>query len=100
MRSLAEFLIRTTESHEWPAFRDPMADVLIPKGSNFAAIEGWGDFRMAGTDAVVAFSGEEVGWQVIVEGSISAERAEALVGVVTEQISRSYGEPCEWLRLV
>ena len=96
---VAEFLIRTTDSHEWPAFRDPFDSVLIPAGSDFRAIEGWGDFRMATGDTVVAFSGEEVGWQVTVEGPMTAERAETLVGIVTEQIGQSYGEPCEWLRL-
>lgn len=60
-------------------------------------VEGWGDFRMQCGQAQIAFSGEDGGWQVIVEGHL--DKADELMERLTGQIATAVGEPCEWLPL-
>src|SRR4051812_42438128 len=91
-----DYLIRTAETHEWPAFhRSRNAEVLIPQGRQCEEIEGFGDFRMRCGDAEISFSGEEPGWHVVVEGPLAD--AEAVVEQVTRQVEQAAGEPCEWI---
>jgi hypothetical protein len=95
---MSEYMIRTHEG-EWPAVhRDRMAAVLVPEGSAYQPVNGWGDFRMASGGTVVAFSGEMSGWQVIVGGDLDDEVADALVERITRQVSAEVGQPCEWIR--
>jgi hypothetical protein len=56
--------------------------VLTPVGLECRPVEGWGDFHLRCGDASIAFSGEDVGWQVTVDG---LENADALVARVTER---------------
>jgi hypothetical protein len=70
----------------------------MPAGLGCTQIEGWGDFRMRCGDAEIAFSGEEVGWQVVVHGALSSP-AETLIERITQQVSRACGVPCEWIRI-
>jgi hypothetical protein len=59
--------------------------------------EGWGDFRMMCSGSTIAFSGEEVGWQVSIEEPMDERDADALIAAVTEQVERASGDACEWL---
>jgi len=97
---MLEFLIRTTETHEWPAFhRDNLVDVFAAPGSGCSPIEGWGDFRVRLGDTEISFSGEEVGWQVAFEGTVDQERATQLMAEFTSRVSSAAGEPCEWIQI-
>lgn len=97
--SMAEYLIRTARTHEWPSFRQDLAEVLVPAGFECTPIEGWGDFRMKCGDAEISFSGEEVGWQVVVEGSLVSISAAVLVEAIARQVAHACGEACEWIQI-
>ncbi len=93
-----EFLIRTSGGHDWPAFpRTRTAEVLQPAGWTCEPVDGAGDFRVRAGEAEVAYSGEEVGWHVTVDGDLP--RAEEWIDQVTQQVAAASGEPCEWLDL-
>ena len=93
-----EYLIRTRDSHEWPAFhRDRHAEVLLPAGFGCLPVEGSGDFRMQCGQVEISFSGEDTGWQVTLEGNLP--NADELMTQLTRQIVAAVGEPCEWLPL-
>ncbi len=47
-------------------------------------------------DAVLAFSGEESGWQVVVEGG---DDVDALIEALTQRIADEVGQPCYWVNL-
>lgn len=95
---MSEYLIRTRAGRDWPAFpRSRAAEVLTPADLRCTPVAGPGDFRLRCGDADVAFSGEDVGWQVTVEGYL--EDADAFVARVTDQVADAAGEPCEWLRV-
>jgi len=47
--------------------------------------------------AEIAFSGEMVGWHVVVEGAVAD--VEGLLSEVTEQVALAVGVPCEWVRI-
>lgn len=97
---MLESLIRTADTHEWPAFhRDNLAEVFAAPGSGCVPVEGWGDFPVRWGDTEISFSGEEVGWQVTVEGSPDQEDAAALVEAMTRRVERVAGEPCEWIQI-
>ena len=95
---MSEYLIRTSGSHEWPAFhRDRRTEVLLPAGFDCLPVEGWGDFRMQCGQVEISFSGEDTGWLVTVEGDLP--HADELIGKLTRRIAAAAGEPCEWLPL-
>ena len=97
-RVVTEYLIRTSETQEWPAFdRGRVREVLTPRGFECSATKGWGDYRLRCENAEVAYSGEERGWQVTVEGDLP--NADRFIAQVTAQVADAAGEPCEWLRL-
>lgn len=97
---MLEFLIRTAETHEWPAFHsDQLAAVFAAPGSGCVPIEGWGDFRVRWQDSEISFSGEEVGWQVTIEGSPGQEDAATLIDAMTRRVESATGEPCEWIQI-
>jgi hypothetical protein len=88
---MSEYLIRT-EDGDWPAIhKDRLAAVLTPPGSGCQVEPGWGDFRMRCGGAVLAFSGEDSGWQVVVEGE---DQVDALTEALTERIAAEVGQPC------
>jgi hypothetical protein len=96
--TVAEYLIRTAEAHDLPLFdRERNAAVLTPARFACTPIEGWGDFRTRCGDAEVAYSGEDAGWQVIIEGSLPDP--DRFIAQVTAQVADAVGESCEWLRL-
>jgi hypothetical protein len=74
-----------------------MGAVLMPDGFGCAISDGSGDFRMVCSGATVSFSGEEVGWQVSMEGTDDRSWADALVTAITAQVGAACGESCEWL---
>jgi hypothetical protein len=95
---VAEYLIRTSHAHGWPALHDArLAEVLLPDGLECHVIDGYGDFRIRCGDAEISFSAEDVGWQVAVEGELAAP--EQLIAQVTRQVEATVGEPCDWLAL-
>ena len=53
---------------------------------------------MACDETTIAFSGEDMGWHVIVDGPMTEKDANRLVEVVTRQIGVEVDERCEWLR--
>lgn len=71
--------------------------MLLPEGWECEPVEGWGDFRMRCGRVEVAFSAEESGWQVVVDGDLPD--ADAIVAQVTRQVEQAVGEPCEWISL-
>ena len=96
---MREYLIRTAE-YEWPGVHhDRLLDVVIPAGFDCKPVEGFGDVRLRCGRVEVSFSGEAPGWLVVFEGDLEDLDTEAFVDVVTEQIAREVGEPCESLRL-
>jgi hypothetical protein len=59
---VSEYLIRTAESHDWPAVhRSQLERVLTPTGFDCARVDGWGDYRLKSGEAEIAYSGEEIG---------------------------------------
>lgn len=74
-----------------------MAEVLRPSGWDSEPVEGGGDFRVRTDGVEISYSGEEVGWQVVIEGDLP--RTEDWIAQVTRQIAAAAGEPCEWLEL-
>ncbi len=94
---MPEYLIRT-DSGEWPpVHRDRLAAVLLAPADQCEQVEGCGEFRMRCGNAVLAFSGEESGWQVAVEGVVSEDESDRLISEATERISAEVGQPCTWL---
>jgi len=95
-----EFLIRTRDGHEWPPVRnDRVAAALTPSGWDCAIVAGWGDHRVRCGEAEIAFAAEHVGWQVSIEGPMSAEVAEQFIAKVAEQVEREVCEPVDWIQL-
>jgi len=43
-----------------------------------------------------AISGEEVGWQIVVEGQIDAAMADAIIAQLTDQLRRESGQDSSW----
>ena len=43
-----------------------------------------------------AVSGEEVGWQIVVEGQIDATIADDIVAQLTDQLGRESGHEASW----
>jgi hypothetical protein len=70
---------------------------LKPDGFGCLPIEGRGEFRIQCGQAEISFSGEDIGWQVTVEGDLP--EANKLMVQLTRQITAAVGEPCEWLSL-
>lgn len=95
---MAEYLIRTKDG-DWPAIHaDRLAAALAPEGSGCQPVLGYGDLRLTCGAATVAFSGEDSGWQVSVDG-IGEHEADRLVEVFTQRVSVESGQPCTWLGL-
>jgi hypothetical protein len=95
---MREYLIRTVAGPAWPAVhRDRLAAVLQPQGWQCTPEPGSGDQRVRCSGAVVSFSGEDVGWSVVIEGDLPD--ADAWIDQVTRQIAAASGENCEWIGL-
>lgn len=95
---VADYIIRTSDTQDWPAVHvDRQAQVLLPEGHGCEQADGWGDFRMMCGGTTVTFSGEMNGWQVVVEGPMARDAADALIEVVTRQIEAEVGVACEWV---
>jgi hypothetical protein len=93
-----EYLIRPVGRAEWvPVPRDRLADVLVPQGCGARVIPGWGDLRVQIDRCEMAFSGEEVGWQVLFDG-VAGPDTDSLVAQVADQLAVFAGEPMEWVR--
>ena len=46
----------------------------------------------------MAFSGEDVGWQIVFEGDTEGHDTDSLVASVANQLAQFAGEPMEWIR--
>lgn len=69
----------------------------MPEGHACEQVDGWGDFSMVCDGTTVAFSGEMVGWQVVLEGPMARDAADAIIEVITRQIESEVGAACEWV---
>ena len=96
---MKEYLVRTSDAHDWPSFATDLAAVFVQPGSGCAPIDGWGDFRMRRSAAEVSFSGEEVGWQVSIEGPMDDATVGALLAQITERVGEASGQACEWIQI-
>jgi hypothetical protein len=97
---MIEYVIRIASSHEWPAVHQMrLSEVMIPTGSRWETVEGWGDFRMRLDGTEVSFSGEMGGWQVTIEGPLSEDEVQRTVEIVAAQVQTEVGEPLDVLRL-
>jgi hypothetical protein len=77
---MTEYLIKNADGSGWPAVhKDALAAVLAPKGWESEEIAGWGDHRIRLGGAEISSSGEEVGWQVTVEGELPAAEENAII---------------------
>jgi hypothetical protein len=79
-----------------PIPADDLAQVLTPRGWDCEVIDGWGELRIRVDNAELAFSGEDVGWQVIVEGDLSRDAAGTIVAAITKQIEQACGVQPGW----
>jgi hypothetical protein len=97
---MTEYLIRTMAEHEWPAIHATrLAQVLVPRDTDWSPVQGWGDLRLRRGEVEVSFSGEMVGWQVAFDGPIADADARYFVDVVATQVEAEVDEPVEVLEL-
>ena len=74
-------------------------DVLAPEGWTSSPAAGWGDLRISVAHGEVAFSWEEPGWHVIVEGRIPDDEAERMIGQIAAQLTAATGQPTRTTRI-
>ncbi len=97
---MREYLIRPVEGHDWiPVAADALAQVLTPAGWDVHVVPGLGSHRVSVDGVEVAFSDDQVGWQVSVEGQLSHDRADALVDTVARQLAAHAGVATTWVLL-
>jgi len=95
-----EFLIRTQDSHPWPAIpRDRISQVLTPRDWDCAQVVGWGEHRLRCGETEISLSGEDVGWHVAFDGPIALDAAERFVAAVTAQVQQEVRETVEWIQI-
>lgn len=93
---MREYLIRAADGSGWiPIHRKRLPDVLLPRGWNARQSDGWGDFRIEVDGAQIAFSGEDPGWQVVIEGDMDPATADKLLETLRAQIEAATGTPAE-----
>lgn len=68
----------------------------MPDRPGTSVVAGWGEVRFAYAGMEFAISGEEVGWQIVVEGQIDAAMADAIIAQVTDQLRRESGQDSSW----
>ena len=94
---MREYLVRATNGSGWIAVKqDRLNVVFVPDRTGASVIEGWGEMRFAYAGMEFAVSGEEVGWQIVVEGQIDASIADGIVAQLTDQLGRESGHEASW----
>ncbi len=97
---MMEFLIRTGRDHGWPDLPSTeLARVLNPAGWDCSTIPGSGEHRLRCGDAEVSFTGEDVGWHLVIDGQMEQATAQAFVATVAAQIELEVAEPIKWLQI-
>ena len=76
-----------------------LADVLVPAWFGGEQADGWGDFRMRCGATQIAFSAEDPGWQVVVDGPMPGTDRKRLVTTIAQQIGQATSPPCGWLQI-
>jgi hypothetical protein len=96
---MAEYLIRATGPSSWPAVpQSRLPEVLAPRGYNFEKISGPGDLSLRLGSCEMAFSAEDVGWQVCFAGDTAGQDTDAVVSQITQQVEEFTGGSAEWVR--
>jgi hypothetical protein len=89
---MSEYLIRRTDG-EW--FDLPVSrfhEALRPSSFPAERIEGWGDYRIQVEGVEIAFSYEDPGIHVNIEGALPAQVADRIVNEIRENIERVTGQ--------
>lgn len=94
---MREYLIRATDGSGWiPVRQERLSSVLVPNKRHARLVEGWGEVRFSLAGIEFSFSGEEVGWQVAVEGETNADLADAVIGEISDQLRLESGQEATW----
>jgi hypothetical protein len=96
---VAEYLIRPAAHDGWlviPAAE--LADVLSPHGYDLQPGPGYGDLHLSAAGYEISFSGEEAGWQVIIEGDITDLDTDAVIAQIARQVQDFTQTAAEWFR--
>lgn len=89
-----DYLIRTRDDLDgWPLLiaHSDQPSVFQPAGWVCIPVEGWGEFRFRTGETEVAFSGEDPGVQVIIDGPMSRAEADRMVQVIADQLAAHTG---------
>ena len=70
----------------------------MPRGCDVRPSTGWGDLHLQGDGYEIAYSGEDVGWQVIFEGDLANVDTDELVAQIARQLEDFTQVATEWLR--
>jgi hypothetical protein len=94
-----EYLIRAAGPSSWPAIpKSRLPEVLGPRGYGCEEASGPGDLRLRLGSCEMAFSAEDVGWQVCFEGDTTGQDTDAVVSQVAQQVGEFTGASAEWVR--
>jgi hypothetical protein len=89
---MREYLIRRTDGEWFDLEYSRFGDALRPSSFSAESIEGWGDHRIRTEGVEVAFSYEDPGIQVTVEGSLPPAVADQIVDEIRQNIERVTGQ--------
>jgi len=68
------------------------ADALRPSSLPAERVEGWGDWRIRAAGVVIAFSLEDPGIHVMVEGELPPPVADQIVDEILQNVERVTGQ--------
>jgi hypothetical protein len=95
----SEYLIRPASPDGWLAIpASALAEVLTPRGYDLRAGPGFGDLHLQAAGYEIAFSGEDPGWQVTLDGDIAHLDSDELVAQIARQVQDFTGTATEWVR--
>ena len=88
---MSEYLLRSVDDDWFDLPADQLPEVLRPNTIESSPVTGWGDHRIAVEGAEIAFSYEDPGIQVIIEGTIPETIARRIIEEVLANVERSTG---------
>jgi hypothetical protein len=89
---MAEYLIRRTDGDWFDLLPRQYSEALRPSSHPIEQVAGWGDYRIRMHGAEIAFSFEDPGIQVIIEGELGAATADTVVAQICQNIERVTGQ--------
>ena len=95
----AEYLIRPASHDGWlviPAAE--LADVLTPRGYGLQPGPGYGELHLSAASYEISFSGEDAGWQVIIDGDIADLETDEVIAQIARQVQDFTHTATEWFR--